>query len=127
MRGLSFSQRKKLSNNPYVSKITEKSISFTSEFKKLMLARSLTGVTQQQYFNELLGVNFFVKKYVDTCLNRWRKEDKFKSVPKFKQGRRKDRNKMTIEELRAENALQREMLAELKKIHGLTDEDTFGF
>lgn len=127
MRGLSLSQRNKLSDHPFVSKITEKSISFTEEFKKLMLSKSQAGLTQEQYFNNLLGVKFFTKKYVDTCLNRWRKEVKFKSVPKFKPGRRKDRNKMTIEELRAENALQREMLAELKKIHGLTDEDTFGF
>lgn len=127
MRDLSLSQRKKLEKHPYVSKITEKSISYTAEFKKLMLVGSKSGLSQTQYFNELLGVDFFEKKYVDSALNRFRKDEKFKTVPKFKQGRRKDRNKMTIEELRAENALQREMLAELKKIHGLTDEDTFGF
>lgn len=127
MRALSFLERKKLCKSPFVTKTTEKSISFTPEFKQLMLKGPDEGLSRTEYFNKILQVECFSKKYVDSALNRWKKEDKFKSLPKSKRGRKKDLNKMSIDELKAENALQREMLAELKKIHGLTDEDTFGF
>ena len=67
-------------------------------------------------------MNCFDKKYVDSCLNRWRTKP---SLPKKieTRGRKKDLQKMSIEELKAENAYQREVIAHLKKIRGLTDSD----
>lgn len=127
MRALTLSDRKKLESSPLIEKFTLKTIVFTQKFKDLVLEGSEETLTREEHFNSLLGVTCFDKKYVDSCLNRWRNQKRFKSLPKRKRGRRKDPNNMTIEELKAENALQREMLAELKKIHGLTDEDTFGF
>ncbi|WPU63206.1 hypothetical protein [Peredibacter starrii] len=126
MRAFSLSERKKLTTNPYVIKITEKSISFSNEFKRLMLHGVDDGRTRQQFFNDTLSVNCFDKKYVDSSLNRWRREEKFKNVPK-KRGRRKDPNKMTIEELKAELALQKEINAQLKKAQGLTEDDPLFF
>lgn len=127
MRAFSISERKILESSPYVSKITDKNqIQFSPKFKSLVLKGS-KDLTRVNHFNSLLGVSCFDKKYVDSILNRWRRQERLEDVPKRKRGRPRDINKMTIEELRAENALQKEMLAELKKIHGLTDEDTFGF
>lgn len=127
MRAFSKSDRKILESSPYLEKFNLKTIVFTQEFRNLVLKGTNNNLTRVEHFNHLLGVSCFDKKYVDSCLNRWRKQQKFKSVPKQKRGRKKDTRNMTIEELRAQVALQKEMLAELKKIHGLTDEDTFGF
>lgn len=88
-----------------------------------MLTGAKDGLTRVEFFNSTLGVNCFDKKYVDSCLNRWRKQDKFKSLPKQRRGRKKSMDRMTIEELQAELALQKEINLELKKIHGLIDED----
>ncbi len=126
MKGLSISDRKILLSSPYVSKLTEKSISFSLKFRKLLIQKISSGMTRKDLFNSLLGVTCFDKKYVDSCLNRWRKQDKYKTLPESR-GRKKDIYKMTIEELRAANALQKETIQELKKIHGLTDDETFGF
>jgi protease II len=38
-------------------------------------------------------------------------------------GRKKSIKNMTVEELKAENAYQREVIAHLKKLRGLTDSD----
>lgn len=126
MRAFSSSDRKKLESSPYIEKFNPKTIVYTKEFRNLVL-QGCSEMTREEHFNVLLGVRCFDKKYVDSCLNRWRKQLKFRSVPKQKRGRKKDPKNMTIEELRAQVALQKEMLTELKKIHGLTDEDTFGF
>lgn len=126
MRAFSPSDRKKLVSSPYIEKLNSKNIVFTQEFRNLVLNGS-SEMTRAEHFNVLLGVRCFDNKYVDSCLNRWRKQRKFSSVPKQKRGRKKDSKNMTIEELRAQVALQKEMLAELKKIHSLTDEDTLGF
>jgi hypothetical protein len=126
MRAFSLSDRKKLESSSFIEKFNSKTIVFTQEFRNLVLKGS-SEMTREEHFNSLLGVRCFDKKYIDSCLNRWRKQLKFRSVPKQKRGRQKDSKNMTIEELRALVALQKEMLTELKKIHGLTDEDTFGF
>lgn len=122
MRAFSLSERKKLESSPFVEKFTQKQIIFTQEFKTLVLKGSPDEMTREEHFNHLLGVNCFPKKFVDSALNRWRKQEKFKSVPK-KRGRKKDSSKMTIQEMEAEIAYQREVIEQLKKIRGLTDWD----
>lgn len=120
MRAFSLSERKSLELSHYVTSISPKnSIKFSDDFKKLILKGSNEGLTQVELFNSLLGVTCFDKKYVDTCLNRWR------SKPigiKAKPGRKKSIHKMSIEELKAENAYQKEVIAHLKKLRGITDE-----
>jgi hypothetical protein len=122
MRAFSLSERKKLDSSPYVKKFTEKQIIFTQEFKDLILKGSPDGSTREHYFNHLFRLSCFDKKYVDSCLNRWKKQSKFKDVPK-RRGRRKNSNKMTIEELEAEVAYLKEVNLQLKKARGLMDWD----
>lgn len=121
MRTLFSSDRKKLESSSFVEKFTEKQIIFNQKFRELVL-EGTPGKTREQHFNELLGVNCFDKKFVDSCLNRWRKQKLFKDVPKRK-GRRKDLGNMTVEELEAEVAYQKEVIEQLKKARGLTDWD----
>lgn len=120
MRAFSFSERKKLKLSSYVISISPKnSLKFSDDFKKLFLKGSDGGLTQVELFNSLLGVTCFDKKYVDTCLNRWR----YKPIGiKAKQGRKKSIHKMSIEELKAENAYQKEVIAHLKKLRGITED-----
>lgn len=123
MRALSFSETKILKASTYVSKITESQIVFTSQFKSLLLANIPKGKTRLEFFNEILGVACFDKKYVDSCLNRWRRQ--LKSSGKFedRRGKTKNRNNMSVEELKAENAYMKEVIAHLKKLHGLAEDD----
>jgi hypothetical protein len=120
MRAFSLSERRALELSPYVISISPKnSLKFSNDFKKLILNGSDEGLTQVEFFNSLLGVTCFDKKYVDTCLNRWRYEP---IGLKAKRGRKKSIHKMSIEELKAENAYQKEVIAHLKKLRGITDD-----
>lgn len=123
MRALSKSDRQILKDHPYILKISEKHLSFTLEFKELVLQGS-PNLTQVEHFNSLLGVKCFDKKYVDVCLHRWRKQKKLKDVP-LKRGRPKSTSKMTIEELEAVVAYQKEVIKQLKKAHGLSDNELY--
>lgn len=122
MRAFSHSERKKLEASPFVEKFTKKQIIFTQAFKDLVLKGSSGEFSREEHFNKLLGVKCFDKKYVDSCLNRFRKQAQLKDLPK-RRGRKKSTQKMTIEELEAEVAYQREVIEQLKKIRGLTDWD----
>lgn len=120
MRAFSFSERKKLELSPYVITISPKnSLKFNDDFKRLVLKGSDEGLTQVELFNSILGVNCFDKKYVDTCLNRWRYEP---IRIKAKRGRKKSIHKMSVDELKAENAYQKEVIAHLKKLRGITED-----
>ena len=124
MRAFSISERRKLESSPYIFKITGKNrIQFTESFKKLILAGSEEGLTREEFFNVSLGVRCFDKKYVDSCLNRWRKQDREKDVPKLRRGRSKSIHKMSIDEIKAENAYMKEVIAHLKKLRGLADDE----
>ena len=124
MRAFSISERKKLESSPHVLKITEKNqIQFTESFKRLILAGSEEGLTREEFFNSTLGVRCFDKKYVDSCLNRWRKHDNEKDIPKLRRGRKKSIHKMSIDEIKAENAYMKEVIAHLKKLRGLADDE----
>lgn len=123
MRAFSISERKKLSTNPFVKKITEKTITFSPMFIDLVLKGS-TNQTREEHFNSLLGVSCFDKKYIDSCLNRWRNQKKLEHIP-LKRGRPKDTSKMSVEELEALVAYQKEVIKQLKKVHGLADDELY--
>lgn len=122
MGAFSISDRKILESSPYVTKLTAKHVTYSKAFIDLMLRGSPNGESRCDYFNLTLGVNCFDKKYVDSCLNRWRKNPIQIKSPE-RRGRRKDPRNMTEEELRAENAYMKEVIAHLKKLRGLTDSD----
>lgn len=85
----------------------------------MVLKGSDEGLTQVELFNSLLGVSCFDKSYIDSCLNRWR----YKPMGiKSKRGRKRSIHEMSIEELKAENAYQKEVIAHLKKLRGITDD-----
>lgn len=124
MRAFSISERNILESSPYVLKITDRNqIQFTEKFRVLILKGNSSDQSRVEFFNSILGVSCFDKKYVDSIMNRWRKKEKFKSVPLSKRGRKKSIDKMSMEELQAENAYMKEVIAQLKKVHGLTDDE----
>lgn len=123
MEPLSKSDRKILESSVFVKKLTAKHVTYTHDFIEIMLkGPSLKGMTKVDFFNHTLGVDCFDATYVDSTLGRWRKTPVL-SNQKETRGRKKDIQKMSLEELKAENAYQREVIAQLKKIHGLTDSD----
>lgn len=124
MRGLSSSDRKILETSPYVHKITRQHVIFTEHFKQLILDSQIDGMTRQESFNRALGVNCFDKKFVDGCLGRWRRKLRLEGELRTgKRGRKKALASMSIEELKAENAYQKELIAHLKKLKGLADDE----
>lgn len=124
MKGLSVSDLKILKSSPYVSKITKKHIIFTDQFKWLVLDSSIEGMTRQEVFNKTLGVNCFDKSFVDNCLGRWRRKIRFDGdVKPAQKGRKTESKSITIEEMRAQIAYQKEVIAHLKKLRGLADDE----
>lgn len=124
MRGLSSSDRRILEASRYVLKITPSQILFTDQFKLLILDGQIAGMTRQESFNRTLGVSCFDKKFVDDCLGRWRRKLRLDGkLAMGKRGRKKDLSNMTVEELKAENAYQKELIAHLKKLKGLADDE----
>lgn len=124
MKGLSNSDLKVLKSSPYVAKITDKQINFTDQFKWLMLETTVEGMTRTEAFNRTLGVNCFDKKFVDSCLGGWQRKLRAKGdVTPGKRGRKKDPDNMTFEEMKAEIAYQKEVIAHLKKLRGLADDE----
>jgi hypothetical protein len=122
MKGLSFSELKILKSSPYIVKITDSQIIFTEQFKRLVLDELIEGLTREEMFNKTLGVDCFDKKYVDTCLGRWRRKLRADGdLSSGKRGRKKDLDSMTYEEMKAEIAYQKEVIAHLKKLKGLAD------
>ena len=122
MGAFSFSDRKVLEASPYVTKLTAKHVTYSQTFIDLMMRGSPNGESRCDYFNNILGVACFDKKYVDSCLNRWRNNPLKQKAPE-RRGRKKHPRNMTEEELRAENAYMKEVIAHLKKLRGLTDSD----
>jgi hypothetical protein len=124
MRGLSNSDLKILSSSPFVLKITDSHIVFTEHFKQLVLESFLEGMTRLETFNSLLGVNCFNKKFVDDRLGSWRRKLRADGdlIPN-KRGRRKSIENMGYDEMKAEIAYQKEIIAHLKKLKGLADDE----
>jgi hypothetical protein len=124
MKGLSNSSLKILKSSPYVAKITDFQIVFTDQFKRLVLDNLYEGMTRREMFNHLLGVDCFDKKFVDDRLASWRRKIReVGDVTPSKRGRKKDLNSMTIDEMKAEIAYQKEVIAHLKKQKGLAEDE----
>jgi hypothetical protein len=124
MRGLSNSDFKILSSCPFVLKITDSKIIFTEQFKKLVLESLIEGMTRQQTFNKMLGVSCFDKKFVDDRLGSWRRKLRADGDLKPNQrGRKKSIDNMSYDEMKAEIAYQKEIIAHLKKLKGLADDE----
>lgn len=124
MKGLSIYNLKILKSSAYVAKITDSQIIFTDQFKRLVLDNPYEGMTRREMFNHLLGVDCFNKKFVDDKLASWRRKmRKDGDITPGKRGRKKDLNSMTIEEMKAEIAYQKEVIAHLKKQKGLADDE----
>lgn len=124
MKGLSKTDLNILKSSDYVLKITDSQIIFTDHFKRLVLDTFAEGMTRQEMFNYLLGVNCFDKKFVDDSLARWRRKVREDGdVTSSKRGRKKGPDSMTIEEMKAEIAYQKEVIAHLKKLKGLADDE----
>ncbi|UUZ90140.1 IS3 family transposase [Paenibacillus sp. P25] len=68
------SEREQLSANPYVLRVSEKSITYADEFKRLFIDQYLLGRTPREIFEangfdvEMLGM-----KRVEQCADRWKK------------------------------------------------------
>jgi hypothetical protein len=81
-------------------------------------------MTRQEIFNHLLGVECFDKKFVDNCLGRWRRKVRRSgSLTPEKRGAKKSTKDMTIEEMKAEIAYQKEIISHLKKLRGLGEDE----
>lgn len=122
MVSLSPSEKAILLKSPYIKKITAKQIIFTEEFKRLACQQSLKGIPRKEIF-KVLGVDCFDMEFINTCIKRWRikEEDDFQDLRgKTKSGRKKKLENMSIEELKAEVAYQKQEIEYLKKLRGLT-------
>ena len=124
MGAFSKSDLKILNSSPYVDKITNKQVIFTEHFKRLVLDSLVEGMTREENFNRILGVDCFDKKFVDDSLARWRRKLRFVGdLASSKRGRKKDLDKMTFDEMKAEIAYQKEVIAHLKKLKGFADDE----
>lgn len=124
MKGLSLTDIQILKSSPYIEKITDKHVIFTQIFKSLVLEHPIEGMTRQEIFNHLLGVDCFDKDFVDSCLGRWRRKLRNSgNLTPDKKGVKKLSVNMTIEEMKAEIAYQKEIISHLKKLRGLGEDD----
>lgn len=129
MLELTSQQKKILLNSPYVQKITLKNhVSFTTEFKKIVVKQIAGGKLRKRVFFDLLGVDL-PSKYIDTTVKRWRssiqKDGTFPDGRGSGGGRKKLTQNMTVKEMEAEIAYQKEVIKQLKKIHGLADDELY--
>jgi hypothetical protein len=129
MLELTSQQKNVLLNSPYVKKITSKNhVAFTDEFKKLVVKQIASGKLRKKVFLDLLEIDL-PSKYIDTTVKRWR--SKIQNTGSFKDGRGSGRGRkkltrnMTVEEMEAEIAYQKEVIKQLKKIHGLADDELY--
>ena len=121
-------QRSKLLANRSVLEVTEKSVTFSSEFKLKAVHQYIDGTSPDQIFlNAGIPIHFFKEKYCRFCLKRWvqkyrtlgeesLKEDGRGSTGRPKKERPED---LTYEELLSLVEIQKEALEELKKQNAL--------
>lgn len=126
MQNFTPKQRSRLLANRNVKDVTEKTISFLSEFKIKSVHQYLEGLSPDQIFeNAGIPLEFFKEGYTRNCLKRW--------VAKFKDegeeslridergrnstGRPKEERleELTYDELLALVEIQKEALGELRK------------
>jgi len=67
-------QRKVLLNNPYITRVSEKSIAYTDEFKRLFIEQYMLGKTPREIFEANgFDVNILGMTRVEQCADRWKK------------------------------------------------------
>lgn len=130
MQELSDYQRRILSKNPNVKKITEKHVVYTSNFKIRAVESYISGKSPDAIF-ESSGIDpkFFISDYCQSCIKRWKKKYLEKGEESFEIekrgsstiGRPKKENldKLTYEELQAIVEIQQGVIEELKKKRAL--------
>lgn len=130
MHAFTPSQRSKLLANRNVLDVTEKTISFTPEFKIKAVHRYFEGVSPDQIFLDAgIPINYFKENYCRLCLKSWRKkfqeggEDALKDNGRGRKssGRpKKERpENLTYEELLTLVEIQKGALEEVKKQNAL--------
>ena len=130
MQNLSPSQKKALLSNPNVEKITDKHVVYTSSFKTKAVEDYLNGKSPNQIFLDSgIDPTFFVTKYCQSCIKRWKKKyvsEGKSSLKKDKRGlsatgrpKREHPDDLTIEELRAIVEVQRDLIDHLTKKRAL--------
>lgn len=130
MQNLTDKQKRVLLENSNVEKITEKHVVYTSKFKIHALEAYLRGQSPNQIFLDAgIDPDFFVTKYCQSCLKRWKKKYQESGIESLKEdkrgsgstGRPKDEslNELTYEELLTVVEIQREVITDLKKRNAL--------
>lgn len=115
-----------LKKNPYVKSVSEKSITYTDEFKRHFIAENEKGKLPREIFEEAgLSVDLIGMKRIETAGKRWRKVYReagivgLQDTRKMNSGRPSER-KLTLEEkiarLEAKNQLLRAENELLKKL-----------
>lgn len=67
-------EQERLSKNPHVLRVSEKSITYADEFKRLFIDQYLLGRTPREIFEENgLDVEMLGMKRVEQCADRWKK------------------------------------------------------
>lgn len=123
-------QRSKLLANRNVLNASEKTVSYTSDFKILAVKQFLSGISPNQIFKEAkIPLDFFKEDYARYCLKKWVKkfeiggEDALKSDGRGlgSPGRpKKERlEELSYDELLALVEIQKEALEEVKKQNAL--------
>ena len=131
MQDLSDKQRRVLLKNPNVEKITQKHVVYTSNFKICAVEAYLNGESPKQIFIDAgIDPSYFVEKYCQSCLKRWKKrylkagKESFEKESRGSGSTGRPRNEnaddLTIEELRALVEIQQELIEHLKKKKALT-------
>jgi len=132
MHNLTLDQQKELSQNPNIEKITENQIVYTSNFKIRAIEEYLKGKSPNAIFNENgIPSSWFITKYCNSCLKRWKKKYFEQGKESFMQeargqgshGRPKklDPNKLTYEELLLVVEVQHDVIEKLKKRKALAN------
>jgi transposase InsO family protein len=67
-------QREALTNHPYIAKVSEKSIIYTDEFKRLFIEQYMLGKTPREIFEASgFDVSILGMTRVEQCADRWKK------------------------------------------------------
>lgn len=130
MQDLTPYQRRVLSKNPNVEKITEKHVIYTSNFKIKAVEKYIKGLSPCEIFeNAEIDPSYFKTNYCQSCIKRWKRKYFDEGKASLKQsltgtkatGRPKlvNTDEMTVEEMKAVIEVQQEVIAMLKKNRAL--------
>lgn len=127
MLELSKYQKKVLSQNPNVLKITDSHVIYKPSFKLHAVEQHLQGVLGDIIFKKAgIRLDFFIKNYASSNINRWLKKYNEEGkvalgagLRKKGSGRPKKPESLTYEELLKVVEIQNEVIDELKKKRAL--------